>query len=321
MNAHARIFAVVVTFHPEEEALRTLLKALAPQVSGVIIVDNNPEADTSIPALIDTLGASRVRLIRLNENLGIATALNVGIAKALEDGAEYVLLSDQDSLPDGNMVSTLLRSIQTLMQSGHRVAAIGPTYKDLNTGITFPFQVAIRGKIFYGHQLPTPQCPTIRVLTLITSGTLIPAETLREVGLMREDFFIDHVDIEWCHRATGAGYELWGTSSTHLLHRLGERSLRVWYFGWRNESAYSPLRMYYRIRNFVALCRIRHIPLSWKIRSAWYSIGIVYVQVCYGRQRSATCSMVARAVLDGLHNRMGAYDVARHHPEQKPAAH
>lgn len=308
---HTRVFAIVVTFLPSREALHALLKRLESQVSGVIVVDNNPENDVTVPTLIDALHSHHVQLIRLNDNLGIAKALNVGIECAIQNDADYVLLSDQDSLPDTNMVSNLLQSVNTLLQNGHRVGAIGPTYRDLYTDMTYPFQVTIPGKFFYGHTIPTSQCPIIPVLTLITSGTLIPIQALHKIGLMREDFFIDYVDIEWCHRATHAGYGLWGTSNTLLLHRLGERSLRVWYLRWRKESAYPPLRMYYRIRNFVALCRIRYIPLRWKVRSAWYSLGLIYTHVCYGRQRSATCLMVTRAVIDGLCNRMGAYRKCR----------
>lgn len=301
------VFAVVVTFLPSRKALHNLLSILEHQVARIVVVDNNPEADVSVPAVIEELDSDCVHLIRLNDNLGIAKALNVGIEYAIQSNADYVLLSDQDSLPATNMVSSLLQSLNTLLQNGHRVGAIGPTYRDLYTDMTYSFQVIVPGKFFYGHMIPTPQHPIIPVLTLITSGTLIPIQALREIGLMREDFFIDYVDIEWCHRATHAGYGLWGTSNTLLLHRLGERSLRVWYLRWRKESAYPPLRMYYRIRNFIALCRIRYIPLRWKIRSAWYSLGLIYTHVCYGRQRSATFLMVLRAMADGLLNRMGAY--------------
>jgi rhamnosyltransferase len=36
---------------------------------------------------------------------------------------------------------------------------------------------------------------------------------LREVGPMREDFFIDHVDIEWSHRMRAAGHALFGVGA------------------------------------------------------------------------------------------------------------
>lgn len=304
---HTRVFAVVVTFLPSRKALHALLKRLESQVSGVIVVDNNSESDVTVPTLIDALHSDHMQLIRLNDNMGIAKALNVGIERAIQNDADYVLLSDQDSFPDSNMVHELVLSIGALERTGHRVGAIGPTYTDRLTRVTFPFQATIPGKLFYGHAVPTAQNPTVQVLTLITSGSLVSTAVLSDVGLMREDLFIDYVDTEWCYRARSAGYELFGTLNARMSHQLGDQSLRVWYFGWRHESAYSALRMYYRTRNYIALCRMRHVSATWKIRSAWYSMGLVYTHVLYGPARCATLRMMMLGICDGLRGQMGAY--------------
>lgn len=310
-----RILAIVVTYLPEPDTLGALLSALNAQVSGVLVVDNTPQANASVEVLVAGLPFSGVRLIRLNDNLGIARALNVGIQEAIRVDADFILLSDQDSLPAPDMVAGLKQSLDVLERDGHRVGAIGPTYTDRHTGITFPFQATIPGKFFYGHATPSAENPIVPVLTLITSGVLIPVPVLRNVGLMREDLFIDYVDTEWCHRANSAGYELFGTLHARMFHRLGDRSLRVWCLGWRNENAYSPLRMYYRTRNFLVLCRMRHVPTNWKIRSAWYWLGLVYTQGCYGHERRAAWRMVARGIRDGLCKRMGVYGSTKRQPD------
>ena len=277
-----RIITVVVTYLPDIEVLRALLDALRPQTDAVIVVDNTPEPDRRVETLSESLHDRAPRLIRLGENQGISRALNLGIEAALASGATHVLLSDQDSRPAPDMVDQLVRAHDTLTAAGRRVGALGPTYTDRHTGITFPFQVEVPGKFFYGHQRTDARHPYVEAITLITSGTLIPAPVLRVVGTMREDFFIDHVDIEWCHRARAAGYALFGVGAAVMYHRMGEHALRVWYFGWRQESAYSPLRVYYRIRNFVALLRLPFIPWRWKVRNAWYCLGVVYSQAVFG---------------------------------------
>jgi rhamnosyltransferase len=124
---------------------------------------------------------------------------------------------------------------------------------------------------------------------------------------MREDFFIDHVDIEWSHRARAAGFSLFGVGAAVMFHSMGEHALRVWYFGWRQESAYSPVRVYYRIRNFVALCRLPSIRWRWKLRNGWYIVGVVYTQTVFGQQRLAALRMAARGLWDGLRGRMGPW--------------
>ena len=302
-----RVFSVVVSYQPDTEVLRALLDTLLAQTAGVFVVDNTPAADQRVEALCAASPQPALHLIRLGENLGIARALNVGIDAALAAGATHVLLSDQDSLPAPDMVAALLAAMDDLQRAGQRVGAVGPTYTDRHTGITFAFQAYIPGKFFYGHRRPDAAHPTVEALTLITSGTLVPAAVLREVGPMREDFFIDHVDIEWSHRVRAAGYALFGVGAAVMFHSMGDAMLCVRRFGWRQESAYSPLRVYYRIRNFVALCRLPFITWRWKSRNAAYWIYFVYTQTVFGRQRLAALRMAARGLRDGLRGRMGPW--------------
>ena len=54
------------------------------------------------------IDSGRLSVARLGENQGIAAALNIGVEEAIRGGARYVLLSDQDSLPDADMVERLI---------------------------------------------------------------------------------------------------------------------------------------------------------------------------------------------------------------------
>ncbi|CDW92337.1 MAG: glycosyltransferase family 2 protein [Thiomonas sp.] len=306
-SASSKVFAVVVAYLPDVAVLRALLDALLAQTAGVFVVDNTPAADRRVEALCAALPQPPLHLIRLGDNFGIARALNIGIDAALAAGATQVLLSDQDSLPAPDMVAALLAAMDDLQRAGRRVGAVGPTYTDRHTGITFPFQAHIPGRFFYGHRRPDAAHPTVEALTLITSGTLVPAAVLREVGPMREDFFIDYVDNEWNHRARAAGYLLFGVGAAAMFHRMGDQTLQIWIFGWRQTSAYSPVRVYYRIRNFVALCRQPIIPWDWKLRKCYYLLGFVYTQTVFGQQRLVALRMAARGLWDGLRGRMGPW--------------
>lgn len=306
----SEIVAITVTFNPEVATFEPLLKCLLAQASRVIVVDNTPgDENPLLDTLIAAQGASeRCQLVRLRENLGIARAINVGIDIALATGVDFIILSDQDSLPADDMVANLFRAYIELSAVGVRVGAVGPTFTDLHTGLTYPFQAHLTGRFFYGHKAPTVDEPHVEALTLITSGVLIPADVVREVGPMREDFFIDHVDIEWCHRARWKGYRLFGSGRATMYQRMGEARLRVWYLGWRYESAYSPLRIYYRIRNFVALCKLDFVDWRWKVRSTWYLLGIVYAHTFFSCQNKLKNFLYAiKGVLHGLTNRMGPF--------------
>ncbi|HKU17795.1 MAG TPA: hypothetical protein VJP80_00830 [Candidatus Saccharimonadales bacterium] len=303
----ARVHAVVVSYRPDLLILSALLEALAPQVAVIQLVDNTQVEDTRVADLVQQLDLPALRLQRLGNNYGIARAINLGAQAAWTDGASHILLSDQDSLPSPDMVRNLLRIEAELRARGELVGAVGPTYTDTHTGITFPFQVDVPGKFFYGHVRPSAEVPVVEALSLITSGTLISSAAWTAIGPMREDFFIDHVDIEWSHRARATGLKLFGTYNATMGHRMGDDQLRVWYFGWRRENAYSPLRVYYRTRNFIALCRLSFMPARWKWRNGWYCAGVVYSQVFYGRQRGAALRMALRGLWDGLRDRLGPF--------------
>jgi rhamnosyltransferase len=303
------VFGVVVTFKPIREPLDELMRMLLTQVAHIVVVDNSPIDNIVVEDLLREINSCDVTLIRLGDNYGVAKGLNVGIDHARTKGADFVLLSDQDSLPAADMVAGLLESYRRVSCKGSCVAAVGPVFTDLHTGTTFPFQVNIPGRFFYGHAEANAAHPEIEVLTLITSGTLIPLRAFEAVGPMLEELFIDKVDLEWCLRARAQGFSLYGTSRARMFQRLGENRLRVWYMRWRDESAYSPTRVYYQVRNFFALCRLNYIPMRWKLRQAWFTFGVAYSQIAFGYQRAAAAKMAFRGVLDGLFGRMGALDL------------
>lgn len=303
----AIVDAVIVTYLPDGVGLSELLVALSNQVARIHVIDNTPASDVRVQSLLDGLNIGNVALRRLGDNYGIAKALNVGIELARASGATHILLSDQDSLPAADMVEGLLRTQRELVEQGAKVGAVAPTFTDQNTGITFPFQAEVTGKFFYGHVRPNASYPVVEALTLITSGTLVPVEVFTDAGIMREDLFIDHVDIEWSHRVRIRGWKLYGTCNATMFHRMGDDYLRVWYFGWRRESSYSPLRMYYRIRNFIAICKSREIDWRWKLRNGWYWLGFVYSHVVFGPQKLNSLSMAVHGLWHGVRGRLGPY--------------
>jgi rhamnosyltransferase len=307
-NDAERIFAVVVTYLPQVQPLVDLLTVLAPQVTRILVVDNTSMDDDRVDSLCQKLHFPNVELTRLGSNFGIAKAFNIGIEAAISEGATHVLLSDQDSQPSFDMVSGLVRAEIELKKSGVPLAAIGPSFTNINSGDLFPFLVDVKGSLFFGRRSASPEHPHIEALTLISSGTLISVAAIKAIGLMREDFFIDSVDTEWCYRARALGYRLYGTAWATMLHRMGDSSLRVWYFGWFRANAYSPLRVYYQIRNLVRLHYLGYKGIRWRIRNIWSILGIFYFHVLYGKNRLEALRMAFRGLSDAFGGRMGKFE-------------
>ena len=82
---------------------------------------------------------------------------------------------------------------------------------------------------------------------------------------MKESYFIDNVDLEWCFRAKSLGFDLVGTDAAVLYHAIGERSsnplVKAGLFAQHN-----PSRTYYSSRNRIHLYGVAYSPLGWKLR-------------------------------------------------------
>ena len=315
--ADAQVYAVVVTYLPKLQPLSDLLEALLPQVAHIIVVDNTSTEDRRVESLLSASGFQKVQLIRFGSNVGIAKALNIGIEAAIAADATHVLLSDQDSLPAPDIVSGLLRAFHELQEQGHRIGAVGPCFVDQVSKRPYRFQVHRPRHWLYGNQEATEAAPHVQTLSLITSGTLIPVENIRILGAMREDFFIDHVDVEWCHRALANGFSLFGTHYASMGHQMGDRRLRIWAFGWRSLSEYGPPRLYYRFRNFVYLLRLDFIPGRWKLRASCFWLQEAYAHLVFSHARLRSLRMILRGCWDGLRGRLGRYPDNQHRPAKR----
>ncbi|HJV25440.1 MAG TPA: glycosyltransferase family 2 protein [Aromatoleum sp.] len=302
-----KILAIVVTYFPQSTTLSALLGSLVRQVDEVLIVDNTPAAEEGAWRAIVLEGRmpDRVRIVRLGKNKGIGYAINVGIDVAIAEGCSHILLSDQDSLPESGMVDGLRRAADEAGNDGKMVAAVGPVYCDEIAATEFPFQVQKRGRFGYVLQHATAACPVLKVQTLITSGCLIDLAAIERAGPMREDFFIDFVDMEWCHRARAEGMVLIGTAYARLQHHMGDQRLRVWCLGWRNWNGYGPDRLYYRSRNFMRLLVLPYVAWQWKLRACRYWGATVYAHLIFAKRRRGNFRALLSGSWDGLRGRMG----------------
>ncbi len=303
----SRIFGIVVAFHPVRESIIPLLGSLSEQVEAVILIDNTPGDDAYHLELIRDMQVRfpHLRIHRMGSNSGIGKALNHGIRIAIDAGFEFVYLSDQDSEPGKGMVDGLIDCYEKLTGKGVNVGCVCPAYHDVTIGKLFNFQAYLPGSLFYKSVPAEKARPWLEIITTITSGSLIPCHVLKATGLMREDFFIDDVDTEWCHRARSHGFRIYGTSAVLLNHRLGDEAFRFWYFGWKLHNLYSPLRLYYRFRNFILMIRLPHVPLRWSIRAGWFWLGNLYAYSLFSPNKLANIRAIAKGIFDGLRGHAG----------------
>lgn len=300
-----RVGAVIVTYFPEPDALDELIAATRAQVNVVIVVDNTPAPPSRDPEGRSVEHGGDVEFIRNERNVGLAAAQNQGIGRLRDRGCDFVLLLDQDSLPDATMVARLLDSHDRLVAAGARVGAVGPLWIDRQTGGAAAFVRIGLGRLT--RVRCTPSVTTVPCDALVASGCLLPMAALHDVGDMDAALFIDQIDNDWGLRAQARGWKLYGACDARLRHGIGESRLRIWLLRWRNVSVHKPLRDYYKVRNTLVVFFLRPAPWRWRLHYAQMLLALTVLAAVALPQRGQRLKMMLRGARDAVFGRMGPY--------------
>lgn len=256
-----KILCILVLYNPDRQLLDKVIRAIEGQVDSIFVADNTPK-----PYICPENYSSKIVYYNMQGNKGIAAAQNQGIKYAMEQGFDFVLYLDQDSIVQQDMVRSMTMNYKRLHSGGICVGAVGPRPVNRQSDRKYTGNIKQGIPIMDGIS---------EVGELISSASLVPTKAFVEVGLMEEGLFIDGVDFEWCWRARKkGGYRFFICENTLLSHCLGEGDR---YFIIRKIAIPSPFRTYYQFRNFLWLSRRDYVPMSWKVsNSLKFSIKIFY---------------------------------------------
>jgi len=236
-----KVFCVMVSYNPDIEKICESIGSVLSNGVKLILVDNGSINASQVFGLVEN--HPKAVFFGLEKNEGIAAAQNIGIRAALEEGADYIWLSDQDTIYEESFSERMLNCFSLLDES---VAAIGPSFYDTNREAVQPI---VNLAPFTTKKIPSPGLN--HVSHMIASGMFIPAEKIKLIGLKQEDLFIDWVDMEWCWRAENIfKQKLFVTGDVSIKHTLGDLNAK---FLGRKIILRSPFRHYFMVRNAIAL--------------------------------------------------------------------
>jgi rhamnosyltransferase len=289
------VSAVVVTYRPDGKVVENL-RRLSHQISRIIVVDNGAAGD-SVQVVEAVERVAGVELIRNGSNLGIATALNIGIRRALQGGARWVATFDQDSAVTEDYFENLFRAYE-MCPDPQKVGMLVPRgWSEAVAKVFHPGQPA------WGYAVDAN-----------TSGSVIKSEVFKVAGFYDDAMFIDYVDIDFCLRLQRHGFKILRALSVVLEHQLGSthaRNLLGFKISYREHT---PWRYYYMMRNRLLVHRRFFFSSP---RWALYDVG----WFCYGcakmlleNDRGQKIRALSMGLIDGLRGKTGR------HPEFPPAA-
>ena len=290
----ASVGTVVVFYRPDGGCIARANRLA--QYGPCIVVDNTERVCDAASLGLD----SRIEYIANGANLGIATAINQGVARLIARGCVCAMLFDQDSEPGADLLEALPQALEHELARGARVGLIGPAYEDGRLGGIAPF---VRfGALRLQRIAPVGTVP-VEVDFLITSGSCINLAAWSAIGPMDDSLFIDFVDLEWCVRARLKGYSVLGAPALKLAHSLGGEPVRV--FG-RAYPGHGALRHYYQFRNAIALMKRGYMPWSWKSTEFVKLPGRLVIYGLFMAPRAEHLRMSLLGAWHGLTGRLGA---------------
>ena len=207
----------------------------------VFLVDNG-STDGSVSFLNKQY--PRVHYIQNEKNVGYATGNNIGIKEALKEECSFILLLNNDTIVDSNLLTESLKTIELSDKIG-MVGAVNYYYSDRkNIQFSGGCMDWYRGNIFdiTRHQEDRNQFPEYRQVDAISgSCMLIRKEVFERIDLFDERFFLNYEDTDLCCRAKRAGYKIFTSMKAHIWHKVSlsfKNNSFIHYFIARNKPLF-----------------------------------------------------------------------------------
>lgn len=205
-----------------------------------IIVTDNGSTDGSFEAISHAF--PNIKTLQNRRNLGYAGGNNRGIQHAISSGTDYILILNNDTFVDENILLHLTNATNYLPAKSiispkiffyddpERIWFAGSAWKD--ESCTFEH---------IGHsELDSPAFRrTVEISYASGCALFAPSSAFEDVGLFDEEFFLTYEETDWCYRARRRGYRCILVPEARLFHKVSAS------FGGVN----SPLVEYFMTRN------------------------------------------------------------------------
>ena len=274
-----KISAIIVLYNPSE-ILSKCIEAIINQVDKVFLVDNSNYRQDGFT------DNSKITYVPLNENRGIANALNVGFELSIKWRAAWVICLDQDSI----VPSDIIVHFNSIVENDESIGMVGPNYKKNEDDIV-------------------RECDSVEnVDSIITSGSFVRVNAYVSVGGFKDLLFIDSVDTEFSWNLITNKWRILQVNSVVMEHNLGHDAYDIKIFGHRliTVTNHNRIRCYYIARNslYVGHLYKSKLPKYAKPYCNKWLKHLIKV-ILFEEDKIMKCLSIYNGVKDYCNNRMG----------------
>lgn len=235
----SKIYIVILNYNSATETV-SLFQELKKQSFTdftVIVVDNDSKTEDRA-ILKKFIPKSNLHL--LVKNKGYAAGNKIGVLKALADEVPYVLFLN----PDIRLEDTCIEILVSTIKQNDNLAAVGPRicYRNKPHIVYSDGGLIDKEKGMYTHHLHYNQftenlniSSNLHFVDYVNGSVfLVRTSVFKEIGYMREDFFLYFEETEWCIRASDNGYGLATNVEAIAYHLTSTKGTIYHYYMTRN---------------------------------------------------------------------------------------
>ena len=271
------VISIILNTNRREDTLECLasLAESSYQNHQAMVLDN-ASTDGSVEAI--RAGFPQAQIINLTENLGYAGNNNVGIQAAINQGADWVFVLNEDTV----LAADCLVKLVEVGESSPAIGIVGPmVYHHDEPGI-IQSAGGMLGADWQSIHLAKDEVDRGQfsephpVEWISGCAILVRRAVIEQVGAIDERYFYYWEETEWCLRAGRSGWRIIHVPQAKLWHKGVQRDYRP-----------KPAVTYYATRNRLMTLAKHHAPLkvwlstwgqilrtltSWTIKPRWKSM-------------------------------------------------
>ena len=233
-----RVTILILNWNGKDDTLRCLESLQKLSYDAQILLIDNGSTDGSVQEIHKAFPT--VEVVETRENLGFAEGNNVGIRMALARGAEYVLLLNNDTVVEADLIESFLEVFESHPQAGIVGGKIvlyeAPELLDhwggkwnQDRGV-FDF-IGLREK-------EETYLSSFDLDYVCGAAFMVQRKVFETIGLLEKKFFVLWEEADFCFRARKRGFNSYTAPKAKVRHKVSVSFVggkpHSTYFWWRN---------------------------------------------------------------------------------------
>ena len=222
-----KVSIILVNYKNYKDTIKCLdsLKKVMYQNLSIIVVDNNSKDDSF--EILKEYEDDRIIVMESGFNGGFAFGNNFGIRKALENDSDYVLLLNNDTVVDSDFLMPLLQVAENDKHAGivtSRIMFYPDTDRIWYAGGKVDWNNLRANHCGLGEKISEKFSQKSTVDFASGCCMLIPKNTIKEVGLLPEEYFMYYEDMDYCIMVADKGLKIEYVPESVIYHCVSSSS-------------------------------------------------------------------------------------------------